>query len=254
MPAGDQRAEEVLRHGQDPQAAPDEQRVERQHERGARRIPSARRPRRRRSRCGARGGSSAASGSPGRRGRSSGRRRSRSATGSAGSPASPGSSDGLQERRQAVHLVGLEDVHAGRRRGDERERDRRRRRAPRAPAKCRHERAGDEQHGERDHDVDQAGAEVGLEHDERGRDEREQHRCAPWCRGRRSRRDAVDDERRQREDQQDLAQLGGLEARRTAGRSRGATRAPSSPSGDDEQDRADQQRRRCPYFSSRRRE
>ena len=51
---------------------------------------------------------------------------------------------------------------------------------------------------------------------------------------------AVDHERRQRDDEQDLAQLGGLEGEERQRRSRAASRGRPSPMRHDEQDRADQ--------------
>ena len=116
---------------------------------------------------------------------------------------------GVHERRQAIHLVLLEDVHPCRGGHDQHPHDRCDRDEPD------HEemgppRAGDEQHRAGDRQVDHPRAQVRLQHDEHRRQDRQQQDPA--------RRllvvqaaDTVDDERRQRHHQQHLAELRRLE-------------------------------------------
>src|SRR3954454_20676200 len=206
--AGDDRAEQVLRDGEDAQPAPDEQGVHRQHERGSDEAPALAHDRE--DEVGVVLGQEV-------------ELRLRRLLAAAGLLTGP---DGdarlvllvalvggvlrrLQEGRQALLLVVVQDGHAHLRRDHESERERdgaeREERGEMAPTRAR-----DEQRREADDDVDHARAEVRLHDHHRGRDEREEHHPDGGVAGAGPSR-AVDDERRQRHDEQDLAELGGLE-------------------------------------------
>ncbi len=116
---------------------------------------------------------------------------------------------GIEEPGQALHLVGLEHVDAERR-GDREHERRREREQEDERGQLLPRGAGHEQDRERDGDVHQPGAEVGLRDDDHRRDQREQHdphRRAPLVQP----PGAVDGERPERHDQQDLPELGGLD-------------------------------------------
>jgi hypothetical protein len=93
--------------------------------------------------------------------------------------------------------------------------------------------ACDEQHGEEDRDVDQAGAQIGGHHEDRGdhRDEHEPRRRVALAKPPR----AIDHERRQRRDEQHLAELGRLHLEeRQLDRAPRSTRHPTED-GDEQQ-------------------
>ena len=117
---------------------------------------------------------------------------------------------GVQEGRQPFDLVGLEHVHADRRRRHQHERDATRTRSASSAASCCHGVPATSSMHERDRHVDHARAEVRLgDHEHRRHQRREHHARGRVALAQPPR--AVDDERRQREDQQHLAELGGLE-------------------------------------------
>ena len=149
----------------------------------------------------------------------------------------------VEERREAFLLVVVEHLDPRGGRGDEDEDDGERPQEaeagevpPRDP--------GDEEHRHHDRDVDQGGAEVGLEHHERGGHEREQHR--PRCRVPvPEAAAAIDDERREHHHDEDLAELGGLEGEE--GELDGPPRAAGDVAeGHDRHQRGDHQREDAP--------
>ncbi len=116
---------------------------------------------------------------------------------------------GVEEAREAFDLIGLQHLHAGRRRDHQHERDRRRAQRQQARQMAPGD-AGDEQQRHRDREVDETGAEIRLGDHEHRRQQRRQHhprRGLPFPQLAR----AVDHERREREDQEDLAELRALE-------------------------------------------